>query len=74
MNIEIRNCNNIDSAAISIAEGKLNIKFAPNGTGKSTIARAIIIGASGHPDFGEIAVRIARTLREMGIPDGTPAL
>lgn len=54
MNIEIKNCNNIDAASISIAEGKLNIKFAPNGTGKSTIARAIILGTSEKLDFGEL--------------------
>ena len=41
MEIEIKNCNNIDSAKISINESKLNIKFAPNGTGKSTVAKAI---------------------------------
>lgn len=45
INIEINNCNNIDSAVISLAQNKLNIKFAPNGTGKSTIARAIMLGA-----------------------------
>lgn len=54
MNIEIRNCNNIDLASISIAEGKLNIKFAPNGTGKSTIARAIILGTFENSDLGEL--------------------
>jgi ABC-type Mn2+/Zn2+ transport system ATPase subunit len=43
--IEINNCNNIDTAAISLAQGKLNIKFAPNGTGKSTIAKAVLLGA-----------------------------
>lgn len=42
--IEVNNCNNIDSASISVAVQKLNIKFAPNGTGKSTIARAILLG------------------------------
>ncbi len=47
MNIEIKNCNNIDSADISLAQQKLNIKFAPNGTGKSTIARAVLLGATG---------------------------
>lgn len=47
MEIEIKHCNNIDSAKISINEGKLNIKFAPNGTGKSTIARAIKYTALG---------------------------
>lgn len=41
MEIDIRHCNNIESARISIHEGKLNIKLAPNGTGKSTIAKAI---------------------------------
>ena len=54
MNIEIKNCKNIDAASISIAEGKLNIKFAPNGTGKSTIARAITLGISENSDLGEL--------------------
>ncbi|MCC5907171.1 MAG: hypothetical protein JJU13_13250 [Balneolaceae bacterium] len=54
MNIEIKNCNNIDSAAISIAEKKLNIKFAPNGTGKSTIARAIILGSVENPNLKDL--------------------
>ena len=47
MNIEIKSCNNIDSAKITLAENKLNIKFAPNGTGKSTIAKAVLLGAKG---------------------------
>lgn len=41
MNIEIRNCNNIDEGLISIKKGCLNIKYAVNGTGKSTISNAI---------------------------------
>ncbi|MFN8746585.1 MAG: AAA family ATPase, partial [Pseudanabaena sp.] len=41
MEIEIKHCNNLDYAHVTITENKLNIKFAPNGTGKSTIARAI---------------------------------
>lgn len=45
MNIEIKNCNNIDSAIITLKENKLNIKFAPNGTGKSTLAKAVMLGA-----------------------------
>ena len=35
----------IDSAKISLSEGKYN-KFAPNGTGKSTIARAVLLGTN----------------------------
>ena len=47
MNIEIENCNNVDWARVDFIENKLNIKFAPNGTGKSTIAQAIIRAADG---------------------------
>lgn len=42
MQIEVKYCNNIDHAQISIVENKLNIKFASNGTGKSTLSKAII--------------------------------
>ena len=47
MNIEIKNCNNIDLANITLYENKLNIKFAPNGTGKSSIAKALFLGVNG---------------------------
>lgn len=46
MEIIVRNCNNIKSAELSIVEKKLNIKFAPNGTGKSTISKAIQFSSS----------------------------
>lgn len=41
MKIEIKNCNNIDQAAVTIEQNCLNIKYAPNGSGKSTVAKAI---------------------------------
>lgn len=41
MDIIIKNCNNVDSGSIKIVEGALNIKYAINGTGKSTIAKTI---------------------------------
>lgn len=41
MELIIKNCNNIDNGIISISRNKLNIKFGINGTGKSTITRAI---------------------------------
>lgn len=40
--ISIEDCNSIEKAEITIREGALNIKYGPNGLGKSTIARAII--------------------------------
>lgn len=42
LSITISNCNTIDSATISLIEGALNIKYGPNGIGKSTLARAIV--------------------------------
>ncbi len=42
LNITIKNCNSINSADINIVKGSLNIKYGPNGLGKSTIAKAIV--------------------------------
>lgn len=41
MEIEISNCNNIENGVVTIAEGALNIKYAINGTGKSTVSKSI---------------------------------
>lgn len=40
--IQINNCNNIDVGELSISKNHLNVKYAFNGTGKSTISNAII--------------------------------
>lgn len=39
--IRVSNCNNIDGAKVEIVRDKLNIKYALNGTGKSTIIKAL---------------------------------
>ena len=41
-NVKIQNCNSIETAEIAITKGTLNIKYGPNGLGKSTIARSIL--------------------------------
>jgi len=41
MQLIIKNCNNIEEATITIEVNHLNIKYGINGTGKSTIAKAI---------------------------------
>lgn len=41
MKVGIKDCNNIDSGEFDIVENRLNIKYAINGTGKSTISKAI---------------------------------
>ena len=43
--IKILNCNCINEAEIEIEEGTLNIKYGSNGTGKSTISKAIFAKA-----------------------------
>jgi len=40
--IKIRCCNSIENAEISLNKGCLNVKYGPNGIGKSTIAKAIV--------------------------------
>lgn len=47
MLIHIENCNNIKSANICIEEKNMNIFFGRNGSGKSTIARAISLISQG---------------------------
>ena len=46
MIIKIQNCNNIDNCGICINENKLNIKYAINGIGKTTLARAILVSVN----------------------------
>lgn len=48
MHIIIKNCTCLDEAQIQLDEGKLNIKFAMNGTGKTTISKAIQLSVKGN--------------------------
>lgn len=54
MEFTIKNCNSIDEAVISIEEGRLNIKYGTNGTGKSTIAQAFAIGSKPDADLSQL--------------------
>lgn len=49
--IKILNCNCIDEAEIEIEEGALNIKYGSNGTGKSTLSKAIFAMARNDKDL-----------------------
>lgn len=40
-NIQLKNCNSIENGSIKIIKNSLNIKYAINGTGKSTSSKAI---------------------------------
>lgn len=48
--IQVKNCNCIADATIEIVENSLNIKYGPNGTGKSTISEAIFAYANNKVD------------------------
>lgn len=52
--ISIENCNSIDIANIGVKKGCLNIKFGPNGLGKSTIAKAIVSQARDDGTLAEL--------------------
>ena len=54
MQIEILNCNNIDTGKIQIDENKLNLKYALNGIGKSTIAKAIELHLKGENNINQL--------------------
>jgi len=51
--ITIKDCNSIAEAHISLRRGSLNIKYGPNGIGKSTIARALVLGSQGEGALDE---------------------
>jgi energy-coupling factor transporter ATP-binding protein EcfA2 len=60
INIKVENCRNISKANISLHPDELNIRYAMNGTGKSTIAKAIQLLTDGNgldslKTFGEEA-------------------
>lgn len=50
--VKIRNCKNIDEATISIETGKLNVKFAPNGTGKTALSDGLRFGIEKDSNIG----------------------
>lgn len=42
MLVNIEKCNNIESGSVELVEQTLNLKYAVNGSGKTTVARAIL--------------------------------
>lgn len=67
MKFNITNCNSIDTASIELMEGSLNIKYGPNGTGKSTIARAIELAAKPEKNLSSL-----EPFKYRGLPAGKP--
>lgn len=61
--VHLEYCNNITSCDIGITNGALNIKYAMNGTGKSTVAKAISLASQG---------KSLSSLKPFSFPPGTP--
>lgn len=76
MEIQIQNCNNILEGQVDLVEGALNIKYAINGTGKSTIAKAIYAKVA-HDDTLMQSLKPYRFLTDEGnnpVVDGVDGL
>jgi len=54
MEVTIEHCNSIDTAKISLLPERLNIKYGSNGTGKSTIAKAIELASNKEADLSTL--------------------
>lgn len=52
--VTITHCNSIAQAQITLRRNALNIKYGPNGIGKSTIARALMLSAGGAAALNEL--------------------
>lgn len=52
--ITIADCNSITEAQITLRRGALNIKYGPNGIGKSTIANALVLSARGEDGLQDL--------------------
>lgn len=52
--VVIRECNSISKATITLRPGALNIKYGPNGLGKSTIAHALTYRAESAERLAEL--------------------
>lgn len=67
-NVCIENCNSIAKADISLRVGALNIKYGPNGIGKSTIAQALTANADELGDLSSLTPFGHRGLKDAPPP------
>ncbi|NGT17762.1 AAA family ATPase [Achromobacter insolitus] len=52
--LKIAHCNSIDLATINLVHNALNIKYGPNGLGKSTMAKAIVSQIRGDGSLNDL--------------------
>src|SRR5450755_804069 len=68
--ITITDCNSITEAQITLRRASLNIKYGPNGIGKSTIAHALVLNAEG----GDALQELLPFKYRQGDSDNAPAV
>lgn len=73
MEIIIQNCNNIDSGNIQLSLNELNIKYAINGTGKSTISKAIISSINDKTS-GAKDIQKLKPFKHLNTADNNPSI
>lgn len=71
--ITIRDCNSIAEASIVLRPNALNIKYGPNGIGKSTIAKALRYRAEGEAKLEQLTPFIHRADKNGPRPSVTGA-
>lgn len=71
--ITIRDCNSITEASIVLRPNALNIKYGPNGIGKSTIAKALRYRAEGEDKLDELTPFVHRADEDGPRPSVTGA-
>ncbi len=71
MEIDILNCNNIEQGTIEIRENSLNIKYAINGTGKSSVSKAIEFSVSDRLG-NKTQISALTPFKYAGVPDKAP--
>jgi energy-coupling factor transporter ATP-binding protein EcfA2 len=71
--ITIKDCNSITEARISLRRSSLNIKYGPNGIGKSTIAHALVLNTEGSDALRDLLPFKYRQRNEHRMPSVTGA-
>jgi ABC-type transport system involved in cytochrome bd biosynthesis, ATPase and permease components len=73
LRILLENCNNIDCGNIEVKEKTLNIKYAINGTGKSTISKALVLGVLDRID-GKTRIHELTPFKHLSLKDSPPKI
>lgn len=72
MQVQLKKCNNIETGSVEIKEQTLNLKYAINGSGKTTIARAILASINERLSIDKGALAALTPFKYRGDASGKP--